>query len=129
MNAMNDKLSVEAFLAGIALVPIPEKSVINVLQCENNFDLGVLNIGDDTSSFMHKFFVSLLKKRITRATKVCLVIRIPSSRSMRASEMEEFVSFISSWTGNLELYWGLYVLEEVKGMQIAVLSNKPKDEK
>lgn len=73
---------------------------------------------------MHSFFASLQDKNITLASKVCLVIRIPAFRPMRLSEMEELVSFFSSWTGNLEIHWGLYVVDEVEGMQIAVLADK-----
>lgn len=121
---MNKKISVADFLTGNAMIVIPQKAVAGILQERNYLYLGELGIGEDTSIFMHRFFASLQDKNITLASKVCLVIRIPVFRPIRLSEMEELVSFFSSWTNKFEIYWGLYVVDGVEGMQIAVLADE-----
>lgn len=112
------------YLTGTAIIAVPQEKVEKILKHNFRCFKDVAAPTEETHVFMHRFFEYLKKKkRITRSSKICLIIHIPQRRSISNEEFNELNDFICSWRHNIDLSWGIYETGNSNKMEITILTN------
>ena len=120
---MNQKVT-NKYLYGTAIIAVPQEKIERIRKHNFRCFKDVAKPTEETHTFMHRFFEYLKKKkRITRSSKICLIIHIPQRRSISNEEFSELNDFICSWNHKLDLSWGIYETGNSNKMEITILTN------